>query len=534
MILQIILAIVGLLFSVSGITALGLGLIAFLGLPVISMISRWKGFAGFFLKLAAFPLSRAAVVVSEHNDAMLKQMQFLNLGVEKITIDGDVKLFEDPDNSLHHWLGIPFALADEEHGVLFDPRHAAAGLKKKLLDDRGDGEYLATTDEWDEYGVSKWKPAVFEFPKKHQIVNLSMVQELIDGGERSEYAERVEELYKHSRDPFGSGTSALTFLYPILGFAIPFGGIWFMSSQFGVGGGGGGAGSSVSFSLAALLLTPLGMGVVDRAKGLLPGGSGDGDKDGPSLTERLKAVDWQGVVSATLLIGIPLLLVFVLISVLGVVNGIAFLVVFGIGFLLMPLITVLGKPSAAIGGGLSKLYFRLGFLGYRQPVIEWTPEKYQLREYDSMDVDESDVTFYNLFGSLVGFSFAPEQRSWGAEYQSHEMLEAEKPVTDGGATLESNLPGTAVQTNIKRGTYGGYLPKRLRDDHYYIHTGIFLNRFSNSAIGQKSLRKLLEAKDEHGASNTGIADETVFKTTAVAGLFGALLGIGIFILPALL
>jgi len=454
----------------------------------------------------------------------------LNLGLEKISIDGDVKLFEDPDNALHHWLGIPFALADEEHGVLFDPRHAAAGAKKKLIDDRGDGEYLATTEEWEEYGVSKWKPAVFEFPKKHQIVNLSMVQNLIDGGERSEYAERVEELYKHSRDPFGEGTSAMTFLYPILGFAIPFGGIWFMASQFGVGGGGGG--SSVGYnSLLALALTPFGMDLVDRVKGLLPSG-GDGDKDGPSPIERLKAVDWRLLMSATLLVGIPLLIVYLLISLLGIIQGLAFLFVFGLGFLLMPLITVLGKPSAAISGGLSKLYFRLGFLGYRRPVLEWTPEKYQLREYDSMSVDESDVTWYNLFGSLVGFSFEPGERSWGAEYQTHQMLEAEKPVTDGGATVNTNLPGTAVQTNIKRGTYGGYLPKRLRDDHYYIHTGIFLNRFSNSAIGQKALRKLLEAKDEHGASNDGIADETVFKTTAVAGLFGAILGVGIFILPA--
>jgi hypothetical protein len=507
----------------------------FLMLPTISMISRFKGFAGFFLKLAAFPLSRAAVVVSEHNDAMFKQMEFQNIGLEEITIDGDNKLFEDPDNSLHHWLGIPFALADEEHGVLFDPRHAAAGAKKKLIDDRGDGEYLATTEEWEEYGISKWKPAVFEFPKKHVVANLSMVQELVDGGERSEYAERVEELYKHSRDPFGSGTSALTFLYPILGFAIPFGGIWFMASQFGVGGGGSG-GSSVSFGFIALLLTPFGINLVDRLKGLLPGGGSDGDgdggNDGPGLIDRIVSVDWRRIGAWACLLGSPLLILSLLVVVLGVVQAIAFVVVMLLGFAIMPLITILGKPSAAISGGLSKLYFKLGMLGYRKPVLEWTQEKYRLREADTMDIDESDVTWYSLFGSLIGFSFEPDERSWGAEYQSHEMLEAEKPVTDGGAAINSNLPGTVTQTNIKRGTYGGYLPKRLRDDHYYIHTGILLNRFSNSAIGEKSLRKLLEAKDEHGASNNGIADETIFKTTAIAGLFGALLGVGIFILPA--
>jgi len=69
---------------------------------------------------------------------------------------------------------------------------------------------------------------------------------------------------------------------------------------------------------------------------------------------------------------------------------------------------------------------------------------------------------------------------------------------------------------------------------YYLHSGIAMNRFANTAIGEKALRKLLEAKQEHGEGSNGLDDGTVFKTTLVSGLLGAIAGIGIFLLPNIL
>lgn len=545
MVLGLIFGFLGFLISPFGLMALFGGIALFLLLPVISLVSRFKVFSRLFLKLAVFPLDRAAVVISEHNDALFKQMRFDGLGYETINIDGEEKVFEDPDSALHYFLGIPFALANEEHGVLFDPRHAALGTRKKKRDDRGEGEYVATKDEWDEFGVSIWKPAVFEFPNKHELVNLSHVKELIGGGERSEFAERVETLYEHSRDPFSDGGSASKYLFPILGFAITFGGIWFMISQFGLpsaitgGGGGGGTspdstvsyggnntnatGNATNASAALLLLLLSSLGI-------------DNPKDVPrKIKNWLQRRDWMLFAGICGLVGGPLLVIALLALFVGVVVTGFVLVAVSMGFMFLPFMTVIAQPSRAVSGVLSSLYFKLGFLGYRQPVIEWTPRKYQLREEDDLDMTD-DVEYYNLFGTVVGFTFEPGKESWDAEVEKRSELEAQQPVTDGGErTIDSNLPAKYVRSEeISVDNYGGYIPKRIDGTKYYVNTHVALNRMVNAANGEKSLRKLLEAKEIHGDSNAGLDEEMVFKTTATAGAFGVIMGLGIFVVPALL
>ncbi|MGK7371319.1 MAG: hypothetical protein ACNS64_14000 [Candidatus Halalkalibacterium sp. M3_1C_030] len=500
----IILGILSFLISPFGLMSIGIGLVAFLLMPVLSLVTPFGIFARFMMRLATFPLKRAAIVISEHNDAYYKSMTFDGLGFETINIDGETKVFEDPDDSLHYFLGIPFALANEEHGVLFDPRHAAMGKRKQEYDDRGEGEFLATEDEWQTFDVSLWKPGVFEFPKVHELVDLSNVKHLIDGGERSEFAERVETLYEHSRDPFDDGSSATKYLYPIIAFAAIFGGIWFMASQFGAPS----ATDSVSFGALFLLF---------------------------SLSS-IRKISWGSVIAAIVLIAMPLAIIYVLFVVIGLGTLLGILVGFTIGFLIFPMLTFLGQASSIIGGALSKLYLKLGMLGYRKPVIKWTPRKYELVEYRYLDHTD-DVEWYSLFGSLVGFTFEPDESSWGPEVEPHANLEAQQVSTDGGTVVDSNLPANYVRANEigkQTDTYGGFVPKRLKDDHYYINTQIALNRFVGSANGEKSLRKLLEAKETHGDSNSGLDESMVFKTTAVSGLLGAVLGLGIFVLPALL
>lgn len=532
MILALLFALFNFLFSMWGLTCFLIGIALFLGLPVISTVSRFKSFSGFFFKMASLPLRRAAFVVSEHNDILFKQMRFDSLGVEMITLDGEEKPFEDPDAALHTWLGIPFALANEEHGVLFDPRHAALGKRKKEHEDRGEGEYDATEEEWDQFGVSKWKPGVFEFPKKHELVNLRHVVELIDGGERAEYAGRVEELYQHSRAPLQSGSSGIKYLMPILAFGLTFGGIWVMASQIG------GPDSTVSYTLAPVAGTLAMLPFLGSSSDDDPLDESDDSDDDDSLLggiwETLTAIDWRLVIGVFLLITTPVATIGLLFVFLGLAYAFVITATVLLGMLFLPFITIIAQASTLIGGALSKLYFRLGFLGYRKPVLEWTPEKYQLREYDQLETTD-DVQWYDGFGGLLGFTYQPDASSWDAEVIQHQRIESQQPVTDGGKAMNSNLPaGKVPASQMKRDKYGGYVPTRVRDDCYYLRTGIALNRFSNSAVGEKSLRKLLEAKEKYGANNDGIDDSTVFKATLVSGALGAIGGIAIFILPAFL
>jgi len=510
MILALLIAFIGFLMSTWGIVTLLLGLVSFLLLPMISLVSRFKGFSNFFLKLATFPLSRAAIVVSESDDAYFKSMSLLGLGLHKVTIDGEEKMVEDPDDALHYWLGIRFGIIDEEHGVMFDPRHAALGKRKKEFDERGEGEFLATEDEWGSFDVAKWKPGVFEFPYLKELVKLRDVKALIDGGERSEFADRVETYYEHSRDPFNEGTSASKFLYPIIAFAVTFGGIWFMSSQFGAPGG---PNSSVSFGFLALLFSLSGI---------------DADT--------IRNIDYRRGLAWLALIALPVVPLALLVVFLGPLFAVVVVATWFIGFLVFPILTFIGQAASPIGGALSKLYFKLAFFGFRKPVLKWTPRKYELEEYDENEYTQ-DVNWYSMFGHLIGVTFEPDDSSWGAEVENRAELEAQQPVPDGGKSLDSNLPAKYVRSEeIGKNTdiYGGFIPNRIRDNHYYINTQIALSRFAGTARGEKSLRKLLEAKEEYGNSNSGLDDGLVFKTTAISGLFGAIGGLAIFVLPALL
>jgi len=500
------------LLSVFSVMTLLLGFVTFFLLPFIGLATPFKGFARVFLSLASMPIDRAAIVVSEQNDLLFKQMSFQNLGLEKISLDGDDKLFEDPDSALHYWLGFSFALADEASGVLFDPRHAAMGMREEELAKKGEDEYLATESEYDEWSVAKWTKAVYEMPALYELVDLSAVGALIDGGERAEYQERGEEFYKHSRYPFSDAASLKKFIYPSVAFAIPFFGIWVGVTQLG--------GPTETVSYGASLIWLLAAGVQVDVKDKLS-----------RAWAWLKSLDWEKIIAAFILVSIPTAAFVGLAVALSPVLAVVISFVFILGMALMPILTLILGISSLIGGALSKLYFKLGFMGFRRPVLVWTPQKYVLREYDQMNSTQQNAPeWYDLFGSVVGFSYQPGEVSWGAEYIPRRNLESRQPVADGGKR-DSNLPAKYVRTDIKRDQYGGYIPRRISDAKYYLHSGIALSRFTGTASGNKTLRKLLEAKDEHGAADDDVDEGLVFKATVAMGLIGIISGIAIFLLP---
>lgn len=512
-VLATIFSILGFFTSPFGMLAIILGLLTFIALPILASATGWEAPGQFYLGLARLPLRRVAVVVDEHNGATFKPMEYDPNGVEIITLDDQDKEFEDPDGALTTWKGVAFALADEDSGVLFDPRHAALGQRKHELVQRDEGEYIATNDEWDERGVTKWKPAVFEMPTRHEIVDLSRVRELIDGGERSEYPKRVKELYKHSRAPFHDGNPISKFFYPIIAFVITFGGIWFMASQFGTVGSGlpGTGGSTVGYGAGTLafLLTTTNLG---------------GSRD------------WRRLARSALAILAPIGLLGVIGVVAGPVAALAVLLAYTVGFCMVPGLTLFLSHLPFIGSVLattfSQLYFRLGFLSYQNPVFEWQPDGYHVRDYPNLETTEEQPTWYSLFGTQIGFTYTPGRDAWGPEYIDHDELEAhQEPLADGGATTDTNLPAKYVRTDLSRGdTYGGFIPKRLKRSHYYLLTGIAAARFKFSAAGEKSLRRLLEAKETEGEPDGGMNDGLVFKTTAASGLFGVILGVIFFLL----
>lgn len=475
----------GMLLSPWAVLAFLAGFILFIMAPLVAGVTNNETIPRWYLGLATMPLKRAAILLSEHGDTTFKTMSFDALGMEKITMDDTKKFFGDPDNALHWWNGIPFALADEKSGFLFDPRHAAIGAAKHALRQQGNGPTRASMQEWENMAIDKWVPGVLPTPATPSLVNLGRVRELAYGGERAEYPQRTKDLYELLMSPFGDGISPSKVIYLIAAFLGPFTVIWLLSSQLG---GGGAPTDSVSFVPGMATFTLL-----------------------------------FGVATVKRYLWIPLLLAVAggLAFLVGPFGALALLLSAGIGFIVVPLLARLSKPVPLIAGAFSNLFFRLGFFGFRRPVFYWQADKYVVREAATID-NLGGTDWYGMFGTVVGFSYDPED-AWGPEVVS-DVEALQDAGTDSG-----NIPaGYVPATELNADQYGAFVPKRPDDDTTYLKSKIALDRFEGAATGRKSLEKLGEAKPEHGGTD-GMAEDTYMKLTAACALVSFIAGIGLFV-----
>lgn len=491
----------GFLFSLPGVFTFFAGVIVFISLPFIPRLTgEFDSFRHFMVGLMASPIHRAAVVVSEHNDLLFKQMRFSDRGVEVIHI-GDVdKEFEDPENRLSHFKGLPFALADEVHGVLFAPQDAACGQRKHDADAADESFVWATPEEANRHDVYGFVKGVFELPQNtYELVDLARVRHLFSGDERADDPDTVEDMYRFSRLPYLDDTPITRFFFPVLAFLMTFGGIWLVTSQGGTGGG---------------IDTTIGFGTL-----LLWGG-----RDRPDID-----IDWRRV-AIILAVVLPLpLLGLLLMGAFGLWTTAVISTTFCFGVAFLMLVSVVTRFSARLSGRFASLFFMLGLAGFEKPVFEWTPDGYRLREYAELPQSRV-VKWYGLAGSLVGFTYTPGDGTFPTAAMDHQRLEAAaEPLADGGT--ESNIPpGYTRWPGIKRAVYGGFIPERIRPDTTYVHSGIVTGWFAGAAAGEKCKRRLKYAKEKYGDNGFGVSDKAILYLTAGGGLIGVILGTLVFLL----
>lgn len=504
-ILQLLISFLRFFGSPIGMMSFLIGVLIFFILPIIPKLAGdFYRLARFHLWLAAGMLGRCAIVVSEHGDLLLKQMSFDDKGVEVMKFDGVKKQFEDPDNAVHNWMGVKFALADELHGVLFDPRHAALGMRRREYREKGELSFRSTDDEWEEFGVEQWRPGVFQMPEKHELVDPAAVREIVDGGERAEHPEATDEIYRKSRLPFMSGASTMRLILLIVALLAPFAMMWLLATQTS-GAAGGGGGPTIVGSLALAPLAAL-----------------------------LSDTDWIQVAKGLLIASVlPLIFgaLFVLVSPLF---AILVFVVMGMGFWLVPIITFVYRLSPVGGGGLARLLFRLGFLPYDYPVFKWTRKGYRVHEFENLEHEDADaLNWYSLHGAIVGFTYPPSEDAWGPEVLDEDRIEARRGLkTDGGEDIvRTNLPAEYDRAPSWRRSdvYAAYLPKTLKRSYYYLDSGISRRRFADSAVGEKSLHQLTESKKEHG-ENDGLSDRKLMWGVIGLGLLSFMMGAWVFFL----
>lgn len=504
MIFQLLFAFLAFAISPPGLFVWGIGLLTFLGLPIIGRVLRLNGPKVLFLWLAMWVCGRAAIVISEHNDLLFKSMDYVDLGVERMSFGDDDKDFEDPATALHHWMGFPFAFADEASGVLFDPRHAAIGARKAEFDQRDIGALRASEQSWETFGVDEWVPGVFELHgDRHELVDLSNVRELIDGGERAEYPTRVEKLYKLSREPFTSAREQLKLFIPVIAFLLPLILFW----QIGGDASAGGGGSVVSFNSGVAILLISGVSARQFGKALGLG---------------VLVAGVLGILVAIAAFVSPFVAAFVVIM-------------FALGFLVLPSLTFLGKAIGPLGGGLARyVYLKIGLLGYDRPVWEWTPRSYRLREFADLE-NPDEVKWYGLCGSLVGFTFAPGADSFGPDVMGTDEIRSSVDAEDGNALATdgggSVIPdGYVAAPGILPDIYGGFVPESLDGSNLYLNVGVALGRMTDAATGEKSLKRLLQAKDKFGGGTFGVGDRAILYATLASLVVSTLMGVFLFVL----
>lgn len=485
--------ILGYLTSIFGIFTVLLGMVVYFILPVFAKLTpRLRVISRFYLWQMAQTLGRGAFSVSAHNDILLKQMSFDDRGVEMMSYGDQDKAFEDPDDARHYWYNIPFALADEVHGVLFDPRHAAVGKQKRTHERADEMIAKATASEKQTYGVKGWVRGVFGIDRDtFDVLDLSAARQLVTGIERSEHPEAVDQFVQLSREPYKSGASTTRILIILAALIGPFAAMAAIAKYIAP------PTSSVGFgAVVYAILGTHGVGV-ERLKTHLPAVLG------VVLTVAVLAV-------ASVLLG-PGLVVAILVSLaLGV-------------FATMVIVLALGKGMSE---KVARLLLKLGLLGYNQPVLTWTQSKYELREYDTLETDEEPY-WYGVAGSLLGFTFEPTPESFASVHvPNDDITDRAEVLPDGGAS--TNIPARHARfPEQRRADYAGFVPKRVDDSQFYVNTGTVFEAFTHAAVGIKSHRFLTRAKEKYGGESS-IADKVYVYAVAGTGLVSLIAGVMVF------
>jgi hypothetical protein len=79
--------------------------------------------------------------------------------------------------------------------------------------------------------------------------------------------------------------------------------------------------------------------------------------------------------------------------------------------------------------------------------------------------------------------------------------------------------------------YAGYIHDEVDEDSWYLDTGIAVQRFRGSALGERTLRRLTWSKQKYGdGSALGFEDKTIMYATFGSMVLASAIGVFAFLL----
>lgn len=532
---------VGFALSLSGVIVLMLALGPY-GKP----IGDWCA------KIAVTSAWRPAITINDVGDLLLKQRSYNDdLNREEISVGGTTRELEDPQDRIHHFYGIPFALADEIFGVVFNPRDAAAA--QRAWEHFDNATFVYPDDSGDRY--RERVRAFFELPEGTRGTPLSSIRHLVGGNADASAAMRVIEHYRKSQEP-RTTTATRQLLVPLGAFLMTVFVGWMVYTQTGSSSGGGQSSTQVGY-LLLLVGLPSVSEVRDRLTDAVAklqetfttddesekserGGrnrpqeawsslqdalderiSDRGDSDG-GMPRRVLGVLLIGgllvlAVELVLLTFIPLPLLVVLN--LACMAGFAFLP--GVAF-------ILGRALGPIGIALSKLYFIFAFLPYEKPTIYLTEDdEYELREAAGAGW-EDEVVWFRFAKSWVGFTYENSEDAWPGRNTTMPAdtvaAHADTLITDGGDDGASVGPkGYAKTSGLSYAGHEGIVPTDPSEKNVHVQTHHVLSWFRDVGRGETLQRAHQYAKDKYGGGERPMSDRMLLAATIMMMLLGIVL-----------
>mgnify|MGYP000624306671 CR=1 FL=1 len=360
------------------------------------------------------------------------------------------------------------------------------------------------------YGT-RFLPATKAMPKEIlPIVNKPLVQ----------YG--VEE----AAEAGGRGLAAMfRVLLPVL---VLFGGVLLM---WYIGGQSSGADETVGPGAAALLLAMTGGSDSDEED------EGDG---GVARMDRADARERLAGLASTILRGLRQVVVYAALTI----------VVIGppavIGWLTTPLLAVMLSGLFVAGAAaavalvvalgllasetIAVILWRVGLMPLAHPTLLWSPNGYELVDAaaDDSPIDPQDVDdYYRIANHRVGVAYSlrdVDDQDWEAIERDQRLESVQLPNGPDSAVPEGYMP----TEHFGNGPYGGFVPKRLKRSRRYLNAQILLGEGQGSAEGDKSIRRLTEAKDEFGGHRLGLSDMQLLLATLGAGLVSMAAGYFVF------
>lgn len=150
-----------------------------------------------YFDMAAKLYGRLLLVLREGGGLELVQSEHdASIGLEKATLDGEDKHFEDPHNYMSRFYRVPFGLADEARGVIINPRICELGEIVKWK--REDGMKTETD------GGTYFEGVLPIESDETRLVHPKYARPIITGSATADLADKVDALMEISQSRFDS------------------------------------------------------------------------------------------------------------------------------------------------------------------------------------------------------------------------------------------------------------------------------------------------------------------------------------------